>query len=187
MYLYKFALDVTQWILNIYYYCWHSLVDSFLKLIKQRRHYFCSGGLFSSKNLSSGSLRFAAALLSFPLSQHVTTWNSSRSFITGLSLKWNRVEPPIQKLRGMMHVTNRKSEISFCKWTTVVFSFNVLMVRFLSVIGAEDAWIGGTDERHEGIWVWLYGEDPFTYSNWDSGKTKEVSRCHKFRQVQISR
>lgn len=61
------------------------------------------------------------------------------------------------------------------------------MVRFLSVIGAEDAWIGGTDERHEGTWVWLYGEDPFTYSNWDSGKTKEVSRCHKFRQVQISR
>lgn len=35
------------------------------------------GGLFSTKNLSSGSLRFAAALLSFPLSRHVTTWNSS--------------------------------------------------------------------------------------------------------------
>lgn len=47
------------------------------------------------------------------------------------------------------------------------------MVRFLSVMSAGDAWIGGTDERHEGTWVWLFGDDPFTYSNWDSGKTEQ--------------
>lgn len=46
------------------------------------------------------------------------------------------------------------------------------MVRFLSVMSAGDAWIGGTDERHEGTWVWLFGDDPFTYSNWHSGKTE---------------
>lgn len=66
------------------------------------------------------------------------------------------------------------------------------MMRFLSVMSAGDAWIGGTDERHEGTWVWLFGDDPFTYSNWHSGKTEQiffllVSLCHKYRQVQISR
>lgn len=37
-----------------------------------------------------------------------------------------------------------------------------------------DAWIGGTDEGHEGTWVWLFGDDPFTYSNWNSGDTKDI-------------
>lgn len=38
------------------------------------------------------------------------------------------------------------------------------------VMSAGDAWIGGTDERHEGTWMWLFGDDPFTYSNWNSGE-----------------
>lgn len=46
------------------------------------------------------------------------------------------------------------------------------MVRLLSVMSAGDAWIGGTDEGHEGTWVWLFGDDTFTYSNWNSGKNK---------------
>lgn len=48
------------------------------------------------------------------------------------------------------------------------------MMRFLSVMSAGDAYIGGTDERHEGTWVWLFGDDPFTYSNWNSGNTKDI-------------
>lgn len=48
------------------------------------------------------------------------------------------------------------------------------MVRLLVVMSAWDAWIGGTDERHEGTWMWLFGDDPFTYSNWNSGKPKEI-------------
>lgn len=40
----------------------------------------------------------------------------------------------------------------------------------LLVMSAGDAWIGGTDEGHEGTWVWSHFEDTFTYSNWNSGK-----------------
>ena len=41
----------------------------------------------------------------------------------------------------------------------------------LSVMNDGDAWIGGTDEGHEGTWVWSHFEDTFTYSNWNNGKT----------------
>ncbi|XP_078315093.1 perlucin-like protein [Crassostrea virginica] len=39
-----------------------------------------------------------------------------------------------------------------------------------NVMSTSDTWIGGTDEGHEGTWVWSHSEDTFTYSNWNSGE-----------------
>ena len=41
----------------------------------------------------------------------------------------------------------------------------------LSVMRDGDAWIGGTDKDHQGIWVWSHFEDTFTYTNWNKGIT----------------
>lgn len=48
------------------------------------------------------------------------------------------------------------------------------MVCLFVVMSVGDVWIGGIDERYEGIWVWLFGDDFFKYSNWNLGKLKEI-------------
>ncbi len=35
--------------------------------------------------------------------------------------------------------------------------------------GAQDAFLGGTDENQEGVWEWITGE-PWTYTNWSPGE-----------------
>lgn len=89
-------------ILKICCYCWHSLDDSILKLLKQRRHYFfqvricssTSGGLFFPQELVQRCLHFAAALLCFPLSRHGTTlWQLSVVLLRDYSWKEAKLSP----------------------------------------------------------------------------------------------
>lgn len=89
-------------ILKICCYCWHSLDDSILKLLKQRRHYFfqvricssTSGGLFFPQELVQRCLHFAAALLCFPLSRHGTTlWQLFVVLLRDYSWKEAKLSP----------------------------------------------------------------------------------------------
>lgn len=52
------------------------------------------------------------------------------------------------------------------------------MVYVISVLPnplpAVQYWLGGTDEGHEGIWVWITGE-PWSYTSWNSGEPNNAS------------
>jgi len=75
------------------------------------------------------------------------------------------------KLRGWVswHTARGMAESQGGYLATITDSIEADIVRRLLAYPGDEAWLGGTDERHEGFWTWITGE-PWNYTNWYPGE-----------------
>ncbi len=114
----------------------------------------------ASSSTEAGSASTSETYNSTPGTSHasseIRTFDGKRYQVFTDVVAWHDAKRRCQTLKGHLAIVTSKEQNDF-------------ITRFVKDAGLAEAWLGATDEKSEGSWIWVDGT-PMDYTNWNAGQ-----------------